>query len=113
MLTTEQRTKLPKWAVSHIEMLERNIESAERRIAELLPTEDTESPVTLDPYDRQIPLPPRDTYRFRMAGGGVLDVQRHVYNGGDGSELHISTNGGHPIVRPWAGNVILVGVRQD
>jgi hypothetical protein len=69
---TEDLTKLPKWAQQRFRFMESNLDAAERKIAEMIPTGDETNVFIISGMDL-IPLPKRTQIRF-VTPSGHIDV---------------------------------------
>lgn len=97
--------KLPRWAQSHIEKLERNLAYAKQQLEDATGN-DSESEVSLVnhlDWGNYKGLPRRSTIRFRTSNG---DIRCNVSEG----KLVVMSDGSKIYIEPCASNVVHVSV---
>lgn len=109
----ENLDKLPKWAKSRIERLERDVEHY-KTMAYAAATTDKTNVVVYD-FESEHGLPPNSNIRFYIRRNGnhydYFDVTllKKDYNGADGTRLLVSCGDGVLRVEPRASNCLYIG----
>lgn len=109
---TGDRAKLPKWAQRDFEILDMRLREANDQIDELHDAlgkgedrDDATIYLAESSYpERLTPLPKRARIKFKLGDKHWIEAKVTTRRGEPAVEL--STQGGMPVIAPWAGNVI-------